>query len=139
MSEFVRLEPPTNELTQTFWDATRERRLLLQWCTRCSAAVFYPRSDCPRCFGSSMEWRESPGRGEVYAVTVENRPQNPQLAAMAPYAVALIDLDEGVRLLSNVVEVDPQRVIVGMRVVVAWEELSDGRRLPVFRPDDGRA
>lgn len=86
-----------------------------------------------------MEWRESPGRGEVYAVTVENRPQNPQLAAMAPYAVALIDLDEGVRLLSNVVEVDPQLVTVGMRVVVAWEELSDGRRLPVFRPDDGRA
>jgi uncharacterized OB-fold protein len=70
----------------------------------------------------------------VYAVTVEHRPQNPKMAAMAPYAVALIELREGVRLLSNVVGVPAGEVVVGQAVTVAWEELSDGRCLPVFTP-----
>ena len=133
-SDRTRLEPPISEVAAPFWDATRERRLLLQWCTACGRAVWYPREVCPGCLGSTLEWRESRGHGVVYACTVEHKAQTPALEA--PYVVALVDLDEGVRLLSNVVGCPPDQVGVGDRVQLTWEPLSDGRRLPLFEPVD---
>ena len=127
-----RMEPPVSPTTEPFWEATRDRRFLLQWCTDCNRAIFYPREVCPSCLGSSLEWRESPGRGRVYTYTIEYRPQNPNLAA--PYTVALIDLDEGVRMMANVIDCEPDAVSIGMPVMIAWEALSDGRNLPMFAP-----
>ena len=134
MSEPTRFEPPISEVAEPFWNATREGRLLLPWCTECARPVWYPREVCPRCLGSTLEWRESQGRGVVYACTVEHKAQTQALAA--PYVVALVELDEGVRLLSNVVGRPPERIAVGDRVRVTWEPLSDGRRLPLFEPVD---
>lgn len=133
-AEVTRLEPPISSVSAPFWDATRARLLTLQWCIDCETPVFYPRAVCPGCLGSALEWRPASGDGCVYAVTVEHRPQNPGMAAMAPYAVALVDLDEGVRMLTNVVGCPPEEVSVGMRVSVTWEALSDGRHLPLFEP-----
>jgi len=127
-----RFEPPVTPTTQDFWEATRDKRLLLQWCTACQRAIFFPREVCPGCLGSSLEWRPASGRGRVYSYTVEHRPQNPNLTA--PYTVALIDLDEGVRLMSNLINCPPEDAEVGMPVTIAWEELSDGRHLPMFEP-----
>jgi uncharacterized OB-fold protein len=127
-----RPEPPTSEVTEPFWEATRSRRLLVQWCVACDKPIWYPRAVCPGCLGDELEWRPSAGTGRVHAVTVEYRPQDPRLADRAPYAVALIDLDEGVRVLSNVVGADPVAVDVDALVAVDWEPLSDGRHLPVF-------
>jgi uncharacterized OB-fold protein len=132
MVDATRLEPPVTEVTEPFWAATRDKRLLLQWCTDCDRPVWYPREVCPACLGDALEWRDTPGHGQVYACTVEYKPQNP--AMPGPYVVALIELDEGVRLLANVVDTDPESVAVGDPVVVTWEELSDGRNLPLFRP-----
>ena len=134
MSEPTRFEPPVSEVAAPFWEATRQGRLLLQWCTACERPVWYPREVCPACLGTTLEWRESQGCGVVYACTVEHKAQTPALEG--PYVVALVDLDEGVRLLSNVVGCPPDRVAVGDRVGVTWEPLSDGRRLPLFAPDD---
>jgi uncharacterized protein len=128
----TRLEPPVGETSAPFWEATREGRLLLQWCTACERPVWYPREVCPGCLGEALEWRESPGRGAVYACTVEHKAQTAALEA--PYVVALVELDEGVRLLSNVVGAPPDEVGVGDRVEVTWEPLSDGRQLPLFTP-----
>jgi uncharacterized protein len=133
-AEATRPEPPVSEVSEPFWDATRSGRLVLQWCATCDRAVFYPRAVCPRCLGDRLEWRPSPGTGRVYAVTVEHRPQDPRLASRAPYAVALVDLDDGARMLTNIVGCDPASVTVGMPVAVTWEPLSDGRQLPVFTP-----
>jgi uncharacterized OB-fold protein len=132
-----RLAPPVSALTAPFWDATREQRLLLQWCRACERPVFYPREVCPVCLSTALEWRESPGEGTVYAVTVEHRAQQPGLASWAPYAVALVELDEGVRMLTNVIGIQPDRVAIGQRVAIAWEPLQDGRHLPVFEPREG--
>jgi uncharacterized OB-fold protein len=129
-----RMEPPLEEVSAPFWDGARKGELRLPWCAACNEPFWYPREVCPRCLDSSIEWRKASGRGTVYAVTVENRPQNPGMAAMAPYAIALIDLDEGVRMLSNVVGCAADDVVVGMRVEVTWEPLSDGRQLPLFMP-----
>lgn len=134
MSERVRFEPPESEAGAPFWAATREERFELPWCTGCDRAHWYPREVCPHCGGRELEWRVASGRGEVYAASVQHRAGWPGLAEGVPYTVALVDLDEGVRLLSNVVGCAPEDVEVGMAVQVTWESLSDGRGLPVFEP-----
>lgn len=142
-----RLLPPISEEARPFWDATRERRLLLQRCRVCDRAIHFPRAACPGCFGSDLGWRESTGGGAVHAVTIMPTPASPTMAGRAPYAVALVDLDDGVRLLTNLVGERALDAAVGDRVELRWEPLEDGRHLPVFEPvtaggtgsDPGRA
>jgi len=135
----ARQEPRASDEAQPFWDATREQRFVLPWCTECERALWYPRTTCPTCFGSAIEWRDDTGDGTVYAASVHHRPGPGRDADDGPYAVVLIDLDAGVRMMSNVVGCLPDDVTAGMRVTVAWEPLLDGRQLPVFRPcpEDG--
>lgn len=128
----TRFEPPASETTKPFWDATREGKFLLQWCTACDAPVFYPREICPACLGSSLEWRPAGGDGTVYAVSVQHKPQNPMMRDRAPYPVALVELAEGPRIMTNIVNCDPYDVTVGAAVTLTWEPLSDGRNLPLF-------
>lgn len=129
-----RIEPPASPLTEAFWEATRERRLLVQWCDACSAGIYWPRAACPRCLSDQLTWKEATGQGTVYAANVMHQPGNPMMADRVPYVLALVDLAEGVRMATNIVGCDPDRVQVGMAVRVDWEELSDGRNLPVFAP-----
>jgi uncharacterized OB-fold protein len=130
----TRFEPPVTDEAEAFWSATERRELVLPWCSKCGQPFWYPRPMCPQCLCPDIEWRPASGRGEVYAVSVMHRPGHPGMADRVPYAVALVDLDEGVRLLTNVVEVDADDVRIGMRVQVTWEPMSDGRNLPVFAP-----
>ena len=130
-----RMEPATSDVTEPFWEATRQRQYLLQWCLDCEQPIFYPREVCPRCLRTSLEWRQASGEGRVYAVSVQHRPAMPLPAFMdGPYVVALIDLAEGVRVMSNVVGCLPDEVTVGMPVSLTWEPLTDGRNLPQFGP-----
>lgn len=133
-AERRRFEPPTSEAGEPFWAATRDRRLVLPWCRACEVPHWYPRDVCPRCLGSAIEWREASGRGTVHACSVMPKPAMPVLADRVPYVVALVELAEGVRMMTNVVGIDPDAVAVGQAVVADWEPLSDGRHLLVFRP-----
>jgi uncharacterized OB-fold protein len=129
----TRFEPPASEASQPFWDATRERRFLVQWCGPCQTPIFYPREVCPQCLGADgLEWRESEGKGTVYAASVQHKPANPMMADRVPYVVALVELEDGIRLMSNVVNCLPTDVTVGRPVQLTWESLSDGRNLPQF-------
>ena len=134
MSDATRFEPPVTDFTEPFWDATREQRLLLPWCRTCGQAFWFPRETCPRDLSPDLEWREAEGGGTVYAASVMPKPGNPAMAGREPYVVALVELDEGVRLMSNVVTADPSAVAVGDRVALTWEPLSDGRNLYLFQP-----
>lgn len=148
-----RLLPPSSDLTDAFWDATRSGTYLVQWCAPCGEPIFHPREVCPRCLASEgLHWRPSSGRGTVHAVSVQHRPGNPTMVGRVPYAVVLVDLDAGggdagaddgdgdgdgdgaptVRIMANVVDGDPHDVAVGDPVVLAWEPLADGRQLAVF-------
>lgn len=129
-----RMEPPASEAAAPFWEATRDQRLVLQWCRSCDRPIHYPREACPRCLGTDLEFRPASGAGTVYACSVMHRPAHPGMADDVPYVVALIDLDEGVRLMSNVVGIEPDAVRVGQAVQVTWEALDDGRHLPLFSP-----
>jgi uncharacterized OB-fold protein len=122
------------EEAAAFWSATERRELVLPWCTSCGEAFWYPRPVCPQCLRPDVEWRPASGRGEVHAVSVMHRAAHSGMAGRVPYAVALVDLEEGIRMLTNIVDVDADDVRVGMEVAVTWEPLSDGRNLPLFAP-----
>jgi uncharacterized OB-fold protein len=130
----ARLEPPVTPLTEPFWEATRDERLLVQWCRACDAGIYWPRQVCPGCLGTDLTWRPAAGTGTVYACNVMHQPGNPMMADRVPYVLALVDLAEGVRMATNIVGCEPDEVRVGMAVRVGWEPLSDGRNLPVFAP-----
>ncbi|MEJ7584847.1 MAG: OB-fold domain-containing protein [Acidimicrobiales bacterium] len=130
----TRFEPEESVAGAPFWAATRERRLVLPWCRVCERAHWFPREFCPFCLGTDLEWREASGNGVVYAVSVMSGPANPFMEGRAPSVVALIDLPEGVRMMSNVVSAAPEEVAVGQAVRVSWEPLTDGRHLVVFEP-----
>ena len=131
----ARFEPPFGDTTTPFWEATKDKKFLVQRCGACDKPIFYPREVCPTCLSSdSLEWRESTGKGTVYAVSVQHRPANPTMADRVPYVVALVELDDGIRVMSNVIGCDPGDVAIGDAVRVTWEELSDGRNLPQFEP-----
>lgn len=130
-----RLEPSSTPLSEPFWEATRSKQLLVQRCTECNGVVWYPRDRCTSCLSDQLQWVEASGRGEVHTFNVMRKPGNPMMADLTPYVIALVELEEGHRMATNVVGCEPEDVHCGMAVEVTWEvELSDGRRLPVFRP-----
>jgi uncharacterized OB-fold protein len=133
-----RFEPPESEAGRPFWEATRRRSFELPWCKRCDKPFWYPREFCPSCLSPALEWRVASGAGVVYACSVMPKPAHPGMAERTPYTVALVELAEGPRLMTNIVGVDPDTVAVGMPVRLVWEELSDGRNLPVFEPSAER-
>lgn len=132
--------PPKNvaepdEATRTWWDATREQRLVVQVCGDCGHAQHPPRTLCTGCGRTdTLGHHDSDGTGVVDACTVVMRA--PDADHEAPYVVARVRLPEGVVLLSNVVTDDPHSVRIGDPVVVSWQQLDDGRALPVFTPQE---
>jgi len=106
--------------------------LRVQRCRACSAYVFIPQPLCPQCQGQELDWVESSGRGQVYSYTVVHRPPRPQFPA--PYVVAIIELEEGGHMLSNVVDGAPEQLRVGLPVAVTFRPMSEEITLPLFRP-----
>jgi uncharacterized OB-fold protein len=125
--------PPPDEVTADWWAATRQRRLLLQVCTRCDRTQHPPRALCTGCGATDhLEWRVAAGMGTIDACTVVELAPSP--AFVPPYVVARVRLAEGPVLLTNVVDIAPYEVSIGDEVWLRWRELPDGRALPVFGP-----
>ena len=124
--------PQPNLETQPFWDATAEGRFLLLRCEN-GHVIWYPRFLCPECRSTETTWVEASGRGTVYTYTIVRRGQGP-FAPAAPYVVAYVELEEGPRILTNVVDVDPEQVRIGMPVEVVWHDTGEGSALYRFRP-----
>ena len=132
-----RIEPPVTPLAEPYWDATRRRELVAQRCDACDRFVWYPREACPGCLSADLDWAPLAGTGSIYTFNVMRKPGNPMMGDDVPYVIALVDLDEGIRMTTNVVGADEGSLRCDQRVTVDWsEELSDGRRLPVFRVTD---
>ena len=131
----ARLAPSMTADTQFFWDGVKEHRLLIQRCAACGALRHPPRPMCPTC--SSFEWDtlEASGRGSVYSFVMPRHPQLPWFDD--GYIVALVELEEGTRLVTNLVGVDPEAVSIGMPVVVRFEEFDGGLVLPLFTRAEG--
>jgi hypothetical protein len=117
-----------------FCDGCKEGKLLIQQCEDCAQHIFYPRAVCPHCMSDRIKWVESSGKGKVYSFTVARRPAHPAFADHVPYVVALITLDEGVRMMSNVINVDVDAVKCDMPVEVVFVKVDDQITLPKFQP-----
>lgn len=126
--------PEPTPLTQPFWEAARRHELVIQKCKKCGNHVFYPRYNCPTCGSRDLEWVTSSGKGNVYTFTVARRPTHPAFADRVPYVIAIVELEEGVHMTTNIVECQPDQVRVGMEVEAAFEDVSDEVSLVMFRP-----
>ena len=126
--------PSLRELdTQPFWQATAEHELRYQVCEDCGNVVFYPRAHCNACGSDALAWHTAAGTGTVYTFSIVRQSYHPFFRGLAPYAVAWIDLDEGIRLCSNVVGIEPDAIEIGMKVQVRWED-HEGLAVPLFEP-----
>jgi len=121
-----------------YFEEARRRRLVHQRCDDCGERIFYLRTVCPSCWSDRLTVCESSGRGVVHTFTTQYRPGHPAFAGKVPYTAVLVDLDEGVRVLADLVDCAPDEVHVGMPVSVVFDEVSEDLTLPRFRPEQPR-
>ncbi len=134
MAEYTGALPTPTPETKPYWDALKEHRLLIQRCKECQRAYFYPRPFCPRCFSFNVEWFEASGRGKLYSFVINHRPApgfGPE-----PYVIAVVELDEGPRMMTNLIDVepDPDKISCDMPVRIVYEDVTAEVTLPKFRP-----
>ena len=122
--------PRPTTLSRPFWDGCLDGRLLVQRCSSCGRCFFIPSAFCPRCLDTAYEWIESSGRGQVVTYTVVWRPPTP--AFDPPYVVAVVRLEEGYEMLTNIVDAEPEAALIGARVRVRFRRESDEIALPYF-------
>jgi uncharacterized OB-fold protein len=126
--------PLADAITLPFWQAAAEHRLVVQRCTTCEHTRHPPAPLCPECRSTESDWDQLPGRGEVYSYTAVHRP----VAAdqTLPFIIAVIALEDsgGLRMISNLVDVDPEELEIGMPVELVWEDMSEELAMPRFRP-----
>jgi hypothetical protein len=126
--------PAADDDTRPYWDAARAGRLLVKRCADCGAAHFYPRPFCPRCWSSAVSWEEASGRAVLYTWSVVHHNDLPPFSDRLPYVAAVVDLAEGPRMMTNVVDCDEDQLRVGMPLQVAYREIAEHVTIPVFVP-----
>jgi uncharacterized OB-fold protein len=125
-------QPIATAETAPYWRAALAGRLEIQHCRACSRHQLYPRPFCTRCLSNEIEWVTASGRGRIYTYTVCHVAAHPAFEARVPYAIAMIELDEGVRMLAGVVDAEPDRLAIDAPVEVCFERLGEFA-LPMFR------
>lgn len=126
MAERSYPDPMTNLETEHYWAAAKEGKLLVKRCNACGEAHYYPREICPHCGSTDTEWREASGKGTIYSYSVMRRTET-------PYVIAYVTLDEGVTMMTNIVDTDFDAIAIGKAVEVTFRETEGGMALPVFR------
>ena len=118
-----------------FWDKTRKHELWIQKCVDCDTAFFYPRMICPDCLEDTIEWFKTSGKGFLYTYMINHRPP-PGFEDEAPYAIAIVQLDEGPRMMTNIVGIEstPENLVLDMPLEVVFEDIVDDMSLPKWRP-----
>ena len=126
--------PVPDEISAPFFEGAREGKLMLQHCTACDGWSFPVRERCPHCFAAKLGWCQASGSGTLYTFAIMHQVMNPGFAASVLYNVSQIDLEEGVRMVSNVVGIDNDALRIGMKLDVFFESVGDGVCIPKFRP-----
>jgi uncharacterized protein len=132
MSEYIKPLPKPSPTSRPFWEAAKRHELMLQRCGGCNAFIHYPRDRCPHCLSDELQWQRVNGRGTVYSYTVVRRASTRSFADK-PYVLAIVELDEGVRMTTNV-DATPESIKVGMPVTVYFDDVTADRTLVKFKP-----
>lgn len=125
--------PVVTEENRPFWEGCRQGKLLLQYCDQCQQHQFYPRLYCMHCGSTNVRWVSASGRGVIYSFTVIHQNKSPEFVQDTPYNVAVVQLEEGPRLMSNIVETDFAELRVDLPVTVVFDAVSDVIHLPRFK------
>ncbi len=130
------LPNPMTPEAKPFWDGCREGKLMLPKCADCGHVYFYPRVVCPKCHSRNVTWIQSRGRGKLHAFEIAYQAFQKAWKIKPPWVLAMVELDEGPRMLSNLVNVEPDPKVVrcDMPVEVVFTKLTDEITLPLFRP-----
>ncbi|MFW6114057.1 MAG: Zn-ribbon domain-containing OB-fold protein [Actinomycetota bacterium] len=134
MGEYNLPLPLMTTLSKVFWDGCREGKLLYQHCRNCGEVIFFPKYLCPNCMGHDLEWLESEGKGRIDTFTVTYNFAPPAFMAVVPYCVAIVEMDEGYRMMTNIVECDFEELECDMPVEVVFDPVTGEATLPKFRP-----
>jgi hypothetical protein len=126
--------PVVTPETKQYWDAAQEGELQIQRCSSCGKHYFYPRPFCPHCWSEHVDWEQASGRATLYTWSVVYSNDLPPFPDKVPYAAAIVDLDEGPRMMTRVVGCEFDELRVGMPLEVTFEQETDEVTLPVFRP-----
>ncbi|RYE04462.1 MAG: Zn-ribbon domain-containing OB-fold protein [Sphingomonadales bacterium] len=127
--------PTINPETAPFWEATKRGVLLLPKCQTCQRTIWYPKTFCSACGTVGVDWYEASGRATIYSYTIMHakRAAGPY-ADVVPYVIAVVELEEGPRLMTNIVDADPESLAIGQPVAVVFHPTENGVALPRFRP-----
>ena len=134
MNQYNKPLPETQPFSEAFWEGTKARKLLVQHCNDCNAHIFYPRRDCPECWSQNLGWVESSGIATIYAYSITYEGVEQVFVEDLPIVLAWVDLPEGIRMQTNIIDCDPDSVEIGMQVQVAYKDVTDKITLPYFTP-----
>ncbi len=134
MNEYAKPLPQVEPYSQAFWDGTREGKLLVQTCADCDARIFFPRKQCPNCWSTNLGWIEATGKAEIYAFSVTYEGVEAVFKEDLPIVLAWVDLPEGIRMQTNIIDCDPDAIEIGQQVEVVFKQVTDDITLPYFRP-----
>lgn len=137
MTQPTKPSPAVSPWSKPFWEAASQGRLSIQRCDDCQRAIFYPRYACPHCGAENLRWVDASGRGRIYSFTVVESNAPSAFQADMPFVVAVVILEEGVRMLTNIVQCDLTALRCEMPVEVVFERLNDEFVLPKFKPSAG--
>ncbi len=126
--------PHLDEENRPWWEALKRHELYLQRCRDCGALRYYPRALCPECLSSRTEWLRARGTGTVYTFTITYQNATPGFRESLPYVLAYVELDEGLKLLTNIIDCAPEQVRIGMPVTVVFDDVTPEVTLAKFRP-----
>lgn len=136
MSDYIKPIPFRQPWSEEFWQATKQHKLLIQNCQNCGANIFYPRKYCPECWSGDLGWIEASGRARIYSFSVMMDMVEPMFMPDLPYVLATVNLEEGIRMTTRIVECNPEDVKIDMEVEAVFEDISPECALPMFRPAD---
>jgi len=125
--------PVTQPWSEKFWEGTKQGKLLIQCCNDCQSKIFYPRKFCPECWSANLSWMEASGKAKIYTFSTAYANVEPKFMDELPYTIAYVDLDEGVRMMTRIVDCKPEDIKFDMEVEVVFRERGDFC-LPCFRP-----
>jgi uncharacterized OB-fold protein len=131
----MRFDLPTpDDDSAVYWQAARERKLLIKRCADCGRANFYPRPFCSHCWSESVAWEEASGKATLYTWSIVRRNDLPPFGQRVPYIVAIVELEEGVRMMTNIEDCAEDQIRIGMPLQVDFRVETDEFTFPVFRP-----
>jgi len=134
MAASIKPFPVPSLETRPYWEGCKAHELRIQRCAACGQHQFYPRLYCAQCFSDRVEWVKASGRGKVATFTIVRRPVSPAFADDVPYVVALVTLEEGPTMRTNIIGIDVEKIEIGMPVMVTFDDWSEEIAIAKFKP-----